>query len=76
MENSDTCKRGEGYFTSDRCCLMRKVICKNVTAGGRYDFFLDFALYTSCFSLGRIQTRSKHVVGTDEIVVYAVDCKL
>ena len=26
--------------TSHRCCIMRKVICKEVTAGGRFDSFL------------------------------------
>ena len=28
----------------NRCCLARKVISKEVTAGGRLDFFLDFVL--------------------------------
>ena len=29
------------WETSDRCCIRRKVIHKEVTAGGRFDLFLD-----------------------------------
>jgi len=29
------------WETSRRCCIMRKVIHKEVTVGGRLDFFLD-----------------------------------
>ena len=28
---------------SHRCCIVRKVISKKVTAGGRFDLFLDSA---------------------------------
>ena len=27
--------------TSHRCCTMRKTICKEATAGGRFNSFLD-----------------------------------
>ena len=30
--------------TSHRGCIMRKVVGKEVTAGGRFDFLLDSAL--------------------------------
>ena len=29
------------WETSHRGCIMRKGLCKEVTAGGRFDFFLD-----------------------------------
>ena len=32
---------GTTWETSYRGCLMRKVVSKAVTAGGRFDFFLD-----------------------------------
>ena len=32
---------GTIWETSHRCCIMRKVIHTEVTAGGRFDFFLD-----------------------------------
>ena len=38
---------GTIWETSHRCCLMRKVIKKEVTAGGRFDFF--GTLRFSCF---------------------------
>ena len=31
--------------TSHRCYIMRKVICEEVTAGGRFDSFLDSGHY-------------------------------
>ena len=31
--------RGRTWKTSHRCCIMRKVIYKKVTAGGKLDFF-------------------------------------
>ena len=32
---------GTIWETSHQSCIMRKVIHKEVTAGGRFDFFLD-----------------------------------
>ena len=32
---------GTTWETSHQCCIMRKVICKEVVAGGMFDFFLD-----------------------------------
>ena len=32
---------GTIWETSPRCCIMRRAIHKEVTAGGRFDFFLD-----------------------------------
>ena len=32
---------GTIWQTSHRCCVMRKVVLKEVTAGGRLDIFLD-----------------------------------
>ena len=32
---------GATWETSNRGCIMRKVISKEVTARGRFDFFLD-----------------------------------
>ena len=34
---------GATWETSHRGCIMRKVVSKEVTAGGRFDFFLDSA---------------------------------
>ena len=31
--------------TSHRCCIMRKVTCKESTAGGRFESFLNSGLY-------------------------------
>ena len=33
--------RGATWETSHRGCLMGKVVSKSVTAGGRFEFFLD-----------------------------------
>ena len=30
--------------TSQRCCIARKVMGKEVTTGGRFDFFMDSAI--------------------------------
>ena len=32
---------GATWQTSHRGCIMRKVVSKEITAGGRFDFFLD-----------------------------------
>ena len=48
-ENSDAYKWGDWPWgqlrdnmrTSHRYCIIRKVICKEATAGGRFDSFLD-----------------------------------
>ena len=37
---------GATWETSHRGCIMRKVVSKEVTAGGRFDFFLDSAQTT------------------------------
>ena len=34
---------GATWETSHQGCIMRKVVSKEVTAGGRFDFFLDSA---------------------------------
>ena len=39
------------WETSHRCCIMRKVIHKEVTAGGRFDFFLDSAIKCTTIQL-------------------------
>ena len=36
---------GTSWKTSYRCCIMRKVISKEVATGGRFHFFLDSALW-------------------------------
>ena len=36
---------GATWETSRRGCIMRKVVSKQVTAGGRFDFFLDSKLF-------------------------------
>ena len=36
---------GTIWKTSHRCCIMRKAIHRKVTAGGRFDFFLDSASF-------------------------------
>ena len=38
---------GTMWETSHRYCIMRKVIHKEVTAGGRFDSFLDSSLISS-----------------------------
>ena len=35
---------GTIWETSHRCCIMRRVIHKEITAGGKFDFFLDSGL--------------------------------
>ena len=44
--------RGENggtiWETSHRCCTMRKVRSKEVTAGGRFDFYLDSIIADIC----------------------------
>ena len=35
---------GTIWETYHRCCIMRRVIRKKVTVGGRFDFFLDSGL--------------------------------
>ena len=37
---------GTTWDTSHQCCIMRKVIHKEVGAGGRFDFFLDSGLWS------------------------------
>ena len=37
-------ENGATWDTSHRGCIMRKVIGKEVTVGGRFDFFLDFVM--------------------------------
>ena len=36
---------GAAWETSHCDCIMRKVVSKEVTAGGRFDFFLDSEFY-------------------------------
>ena len=38
---------GASWETSHRGCIMRKIVLEEVTAGGRFHFFLDsvFSLY-------------------------------
>ena len=38
---------GTIWETSHRCCIMRKVIHKEVTAAGRFDCFLDSSLISN-----------------------------
>ena len=57
---------GPKWETSRQCCVLRKVICKEVTAGGRFNFFLDSALasrngYNHCVA-SRIQVIIFHLV--------------
>ena len=40
---------GATWETSHRGCMMRKVVSKEFTAGGRFDFFLDSANWSSLF---------------------------
>ena len=37
---------GTTWETSHRGCIMRKVVSKEVTAGGGFDFFLDSGFIT------------------------------
>ena len=41
--------------TSHRCCIMRKAICKYVTAGGRLDSFLDSGRMLNCLAVCSLQ---------------------
>ena len=46
---------GATWQTSHRGCMMRKVVSKEFTAGGRFDFFLDSANWSSllrCVTIG------------------------
>ena len=54
---------GTTWQTSHRGCIMRKVISKEVTAGGRFDLFLDSGVPDRtrrlvCALLSRIQFSS------------------
>ena len=45
-------ENGEAKFeTSNRCCIVRMVIRKEVTTGGRFNFFLDSGPYKSIRAL-------------------------
>ena len=55
------CQGGNGgatWETSHRGCILRKVVSKEVTAGGRFDFFLDSASRCELY-LERLITRYK-----------------
>ena len=53
MHADEVLCRGENggaiWETSNRGCILRKVVSKEVTAGGRLDCFLDSALYDPSF---------------------------
>ena len=42
---------GPQWETSRQCCVMRKVICKEVTAGRRFNFLLDSVLLVAAVQL-------------------------
>ena len=46
---------GKTWGTLYRCCMMRKVVCKEVTARGRFWMFSGFWLYHYVNMHGRTQ---------------------
>ena len=47
---------GATWETSHRGCILRKVVSKEVTAGGRFDFFLDSVIPYSFIQLNQLRT--------------------